>query len=82
MFDERDLNYAIDLLDMPLMQRNKDRPLVRKILIDRANAYPSNLGHTISRNRTKALSLQHRHHSVEYRVDRLTGTTLRRLAAA
>ena len=41
MFDKRDLNYAINLLDMALMQRNKDRSLVRKILIDRANANPA-----------------------------------------
>ena len=82
MFHKRDLNYAVDLLDMALMQRDKDRSLVREILIHRANANPRNLGNTIRRNRAKALSLEHPHDSVEYRIDRLTSTTLRRLAAA
>jgi hypothetical protein len=64
-----------------LVQRDKDRPLVREILVDRANTYASDLGNAIRRDSTKAFAFQQSDDGVEHRIDSLTGTALLRLAS-
>jgi len=40
MFDERGLDYAINLLEVAFVQGRKDRALVREVLVDRTDTKP------------------------------------------
>jgi hypothetical protein len=41
VFEELGLDDAIDLFDVTLMQGDKDRALVREVLVDRTDAAPA-----------------------------------------
>ena len=43
VLDQRRREDTINLGNVPLMQRNEDGALVRKVLVDRSDTYPCNL---------------------------------------
>jgi hypothetical protein len=81
VLEELAFHDTIDLLDMTLVQGDKNRALVGKVLINRTDADTGNLGDAVCRNRFDALSLQNSDHGVEHRFDRLTSPPLLGLAA-
>jgi hypothetical protein len=82
MLEEFAFHHPIDLLNVTLMQGDEDRALIRKVLIDRADADAGNLGYTVRCDGLHALALQNPDYRVEYRFDRLAGSALRGLAAS
>ena len=81
MFDELALDHAVNLIYVALVQGDKDRLLVREVLIDRADAHPRNLGNPVRRDSAKALTLQDSYNGIEYRLDCLPCTPLLRTAS-
>ena len=81
MLYERGSDYAVNLLDVPLVQRNKDCLLVRKVLIDRTDAHAGDFGNPVCGESPKSFALQHSPYSLEYGFDSLAGAPLRRPAA-
>jgi len=81
VFDKFGVDHPVNLIYVTLVQRDKDRLLVRKVLVDRANAYARNFGNPVCCDSTKALTLQHSYNCIEYGIDRLPRATLLRLAA-
>jgi hypothetical protein len=51
MFDELGLNHPVDLVNVPLVQSDKYRLLVREVLVDRADAYPGHFGNSVGCDR-------------------------------
>ena len=76
MLDQLGLNHPVDLIDVPLMQSHKDRLLVRKVLVNRPNAYPCHFRYAIRRDRTKSFTLEHPYNRIEYCIDSLMRTAL------
>jgi hypothetical protein len=81
MFDERGLDYAINLLDVAFVQGRKDRALVREVLVDRTDTHPCHFGDTIRRDGIETLALQYPDYSFKYCVDCLTSAALLRAAS-
>ena len=54
MLDELGVDHPVNLIDMALMQSNKDRLFVREVLVHGADAYPRNLGNPVRRDGTVA----------------------------
>jgi hypothetical protein len=50
MLDESRLDQAVDFVQVPLMQSDKDGALVREVLVDRTNTDPRNLGDAVGRD--------------------------------
>jgi hypothetical protein len=57
VFDELGLNHAVNVIDVALVQGNKDCLLVREILVDRADAHPGHLGDPVRGDGKEALTL-------------------------
>ena len=57
VFDELGLDHPVNLIYVTLVQSDKVRLLVRKVLVDRADAYPRHLGNPVRCDRLKALTL-------------------------
>ena len=66
MLDELGFDHAVNLLDVLLVQCNKDCLLVRKVLIDRADTHTGNLGDPLCSDSSESLTLQYSPNSVEY----------------
>ena len=82
MLDQPGFDHAIDFLDVALMQRRKDRALVREVLVHRTDANPGHLSNAIGSDGIKALALQHSHDCVQHRIDGLKRAPLLRLATS
>src|SRR5215469_17888000 len=82
MFDKLGLDHSVNLIDVALMQRNKDSLLVREILVHRADAHPGNLGNSVRRDGPEALALQDSYNCVKYRFNCLMCAQLLRSASA
>ena len=75
------LYYAIDLLDVALMQGRENSALVGEVLIEGADAYAGDFGDAICGQGPKALALQNPDNGVEDRIDGLQCAALLRLAS-
>jgi hypothetical protein len=56
VFDKFGVDHPVNLIYVTLVQRDKDRLLVRKVLVDRANAYARNFGNPVCCDSSKALT--------------------------
>ncbi len=70
MLDERALDTSVDVLNVPLVEGDKDRPLVGEILVHGANADPCHFRDAVSVDCGHALLLEDSHHGIEDRLDR------------
>ncbi len=68
----RVLSNTPDLLDVAIVERREDGTLVRKILVDGADADAGHLGDAVRRDAVDAVALQDLHDRVEHVLDRLT----------
>jgi uncharacterized protein YbjT (DUF2867 family) len=78
VLDELGFHHAVDLFEVPLVQRYKDGAFVRKILIDGADADARSLGNAVRSDRIHAVALQHTRHRIEDRFDSLSCSALSR----
>jgi hypothetical protein len=71
------LNQAINLIDMTLVQRVKDRSPIGKILIKRANTHAGDFGNPVGCDTVCAAAFEKPHCGIQDRFDRFYGTPLR-----
>src|SRR5258707_10504718 len=63
---EGSVHNPIDLFDMALVQSDKNRPFVREILINRADADACDFGDAIGRDGPNAVALNDSNHRIEH----------------
>jgi hypothetical protein len=61
-----------------LVQGGKDGALIRKVLVNGADAHPRNLGDAVGGDRLHAIALQDPGHRIKYRFHRLPRAKLSR----
>jgi len=79
-FGNLPLKHPVDLINVPLMQRNKDGLFVGKVLVDRTNADTRCLSNVVGRNRGRARALEESDYGVQDSVNGLLRPLLNRLA--
>jgi hypothetical protein len=72
---------AVDFVKVALVERRQDGPLVREILVDRADADAGDPGNAVGVEGVDPFALQDSHRSVEHRFYGLDGTALLGTAA-
>ena len=77
VFYNRLLNHAINLIDVTLVQRVKDRSPIGKVLVKRANTHPGHFGYPVGSDAIGAAAFKKPYSGIQHRFDRFQGPSLR-----